>query len=58
MGVVRAVISRLKTAIVARFHLALENLALRQQLDVLQRSGRESVQSYVNATVYSGFCFR
>jgi hypothetical protein len=40
MGVVRAVISRLKTSFVARFHLALENLALRQQLDVLERSGR------------------
>jgi hypothetical protein len=40
MDVVRAVISRLKTPIVARFHLALENLALRQQLDVLQRSGK------------------
>jgi hypothetical protein len=40
MGIVRAVISCLKTAIVARFHLALENLALRQQLDVLQRSGK------------------
>jgi putative transposase len=40
MGVVRAVISRLKKSMVARFHLALENLALRQQLDVLQRSGK------------------
>ena len=40
MGVVRAVISRLKKPIVARFHLALENLALRQQLEVLERSGQ------------------
>lgn len=40
MGVVRALISRLKTSFVARFHLALENLALRQQLDVLHRSGK------------------
>jgi len=40
MGVVRAVISRLKKPIVARFHLALENLALRQQLEVLERSGK------------------
>ena len=40
MGVVRAVISRLKTSMVARFHMALENLALRQQLEVLERSGK------------------
>ncbi len=40
MGVVRALISRLKTSFVARFHLALENLALCQQLDVLHRSGK------------------
>ena len=40
MIAVNAVVSRLKTSIVARFHLALENLALRQQLDVLQRSGK------------------
>ena len=40
MIAVNAVVSRLKTSIVARFHLALENLALRQQLKVLQRSGK------------------
>ena len=40
MGVVRAVISRLNTSMVARFHMALENLALRQQLEVLERSGK------------------
>ena len=39
MGVVRALISRLKTSFVARFNLALENLSLRQQLDVLNCSG-------------------
>ena len=31
---------RIKTLVVARFHLALENLALRQQLEVLERSGK------------------
>jgi hypothetical protein len=44
MGVVRAVITCHKTAIVARFHLALENLALPQQLKVLQRSGKRPNQ--------------
>lgn len=52
MSAVNAVVSRLKTSIAARFHLALENLALRQQLKVW-----ENAQSYVNATACFGFCF-
>ena len=40
MGIVRAVISRLKKSFVARFHLALENVALHQQLEVLRRSAK------------------
>jgi hypothetical protein len=40
MGASKAMVSRFKTFVVARFHLALENLALRQQLKVLKRSGK------------------
>ena len=40
MGVFMAMIAGLKTVIVARFFLALENVALRQQLAVLERSGK------------------
>ena len=40
MGASKARVSRLKSLIVARFHLALENLALRQQVEVLGRSGK------------------
>ena len=40
MGTFNAVVSRIKTLVIARFHLVLEYLALRQQLEVLQRSGR------------------
>jgi len=35
-----AIVSRFKTSVVVRFHLALENLALRQQLAILERSGK------------------
>ena len=40
MGFFKAMVSGLKTLVIARFHLALENLALRQQLAVLERSGK------------------
>ena len=40
MGAFKAMVSRIKTFVVARFHLALENLALRQQPAVLERSGK------------------
>ena len=40
MGAFKALVSRLKSLVVARFHLALENLALRHQLEVLERSGK------------------
>jgi hypothetical protein len=39
MSAFKAIVSNLKTLVIARFHLALENLALRQQLAVLERSG-------------------
>ena len=40
MGVFKAVMSRFRALIVARFHLALEYMALHQQLEVLKRSGK------------------
>ena len=40
MSAFKAMVSRIKTLVVARFHLALENLALRQQVEVLERSGK------------------
>jgi hypothetical protein len=40
MGAFMAMVAGLKTEIVARFFLALENVALRQQLAVLGRSGK------------------
>ena len=40
MGAFKALVSRLKSLVVARFHLALENLALRHQVEVLERSGK------------------
>jgi hypothetical protein len=40
MGVFMAMVAGLRTGIVARFFLALENVALRQQLAVLERSGK------------------
>ena len=40
MGALKALVSRLKSLVIARFHLALENLALRQQVEVLERSGK------------------
>ena len=40
MGASKAIVSRIKTSVVARFYLALENLALRQQIEVLERSGK------------------
>ena len=40
MSAFKAIVSSLKTLVVVRFHLALENLALRQQLSVLKRSGK------------------
>ena len=40
MGASKALVSRLKSLVVARFHLALENLALRHQVEVLERSGK------------------
>ena len=36
-------VSALKALIIIRFHLALENLALRQQLAVLERSGKRPI---------------
>jgi hypothetical protein len=38
MSTFGAIVSRFKTSVVVRFHLALENLALRQQLAILERS--------------------
>ena len=40
MGAFKALVSRLNSLVVARFHLALENLALRHQVEVLERSGK------------------
>ena len=40
MGALKALVSRLKSLVIARFHLALENLALRHQVEVLERSGK------------------
>ena len=40
MGVFMAMVADLRTEIDARFFLALENMALRQQLAVLERSGK------------------
>ena len=40
MSALKAMVSRIKTLVAARFYLALENLALRQQVEVLERSGK------------------
>ncbi len=40
MSAFKALVSRLKSLVVARFHLALENLVLRHQVEVLERSGK------------------
>ena len=40
MGACKVLVSRLQSLVVARCHLVLENLALRQQLAVLERSGK------------------
>ena len=40
MGVFMAMVAGVKTEVVARFSLALETVALRQQLAVLERSGK------------------
>jgi len=40
MSAFKAIVSSLKTLVVVRFHLALENLALHQQLAVLEQSGK------------------
>jgi len=46
-------VSALKTLIIIRFHLALENLALRNSWRC--SIARENVQYYVNATACSGW---
>ena len=40
MGALKTLVSCLKSLVIARFHLALENLALRHQVEVLERSGK------------------
>jgi hypothetical protein len=61
MSAFKAMVSRIKTLVVARFHLALENLALRQQVEVLERSGKRPKlrsRDRVFWVLGSGFCFR
>ncbi len=43
MGAFKALVSPLKSLAVARFHLALENLAFRHQVGVLERSGKRPI---------------
>jgi hypothetical protein len=56
MSVFMAMIAGLKTEVVARCSLALENVALHQHSRF--SSARENVRSYGNATVCSGSCCR
>ena len=51
-----AMIAGLKTEVVARVSLALENVALHSNLRF--SIAQEDVRSYVNATVCSGSCCR